>query len=365
MSPSGATNSSNDNALTRTSTHSAETLFLPNFCDARMVFAVVLLSELLALIFSLVRPAAAGFLTELARLSVLTLWLGLTSAGWLCLFRGPLRRRSTGAATIAVFVLVTLNILVLSIVIVWIGRWLGADDSLGVFPRELGSFARRNVVVGLIVTGMVLRYLFVTHEWRRYVESEARSRIDALQARIRPHFLFNSMNTIASLTRSDPRRAEVAVEDLADLFRASLSDSERLLTLEKELELSRIYERIESLRLGDRLKVDWDVADLPMQALLPGLTIQPLLENAIYHGIEPLGDGGTVTITGRREGEEIEISVSNPIKPSSADESHRGHRIAMENIRERLRLAFDGRGALEVAQAADRYSVTVRFPVTQ
>jgi two-component system sensor histidine kinase AlgZ len=211
---------------------------------------------------------------------------------------------------------------------------------------------------------MLLRYFFVSQQWRHHVESEARSRIDALQARIRPHFLFNSMNTIASLTRSDPSRAEEAVEDLADLFRATLSDAGRLLSLKEELELTRIYQRIEMLRLGERLSVEWDVAELPMRAQLPGLTIQPLLENAIYHGIEPLDEGGTVLIRGRCDGKQIEIAVINPRQETNAGNAHRGHRIAIDNIRERLRLAFDGRGTLAVEQAPDSYSVTVSFPVT-
>jgi two-component system sensor histidine kinase AlgZ len=172
------------------------------------------------------------------------------------------------------------------------------------------------------------------------------------------------MNTIASLTRSDPGRAEEAVEDLADLFRATLSDAGRLLSLKEELELTRIYQRIEMLRLGERLQVRWDVAELPMRAHLPGLTIQPLLENAIYHGIEPLDKGGTVLIRGRCDGKQVEIAVINPCQPSNGDGGHRGHRIAMDNIRERLRLAFDGRGALTVEQLPDSYSVTVSFPVT-
>ncbi len=173
------------------------------------------------------------------------------------------------------------------------------------------------------------------------------------------------MNTIASLTRSDPGQAEEAVEDLADLFRATLNDSDRLLTLKEEFELTRIYQRIERLRLGDRLRVDWQVAELPPHARIPGLTIQPLLENAIYHGIEPLDAGGTVTISGRLLGEEIEITVSNPTRESTGDSGRRGHRIAIENIRERLKLSFAGRGSLDVRQTDRSYSVTLRFPVTE
>jgi two-component system sensor histidine kinase AlgZ len=329
-----------------------------------MVLAVVLISELLALVFSLVRPAEAGFLTELARISMLMQWLALTSSAVLCALKTPLRRTSTVVTTTVVLVLVLANILLLSIALVVGGQWLGGGNALEIFPAEVWPFALRNLVIGLIVTALLLRYFFVSHQWRLHVEAEARSRIDALQARIRPHFLFNSMNTIASLTRSDPGRAEEAVEDLADLFRATLSDVGRQLSLKEELELTRIYQRVEKLRLGDRLSVAWDVDGLPMKAQIPALTIQPLLENAIYHGIEPLDAGGTVTIHGRQNGDQIEIVMTNPTKTSAGNGSHRGHRIALDNIRERLRLAFPGRGGLDVKQTDGAYEVTVRFPVT-
>jgi two-component system sensor histidine kinase AlgZ len=365
MSPPGATNASTDSARQRLNKNSAGSRFLPNFCDPRMVLAVVLISELLALIFTLVQSVEAGFfLTELARISVLMQWLGLTSAALICLIRQPLQRASTPVASGVVLALVLTNILLLSLATVLAGRWLGSGETLDFFPSSIWPFALRNMFIGLIVTALMLRYFFVSHQWRHHVESEARSRIDALQARIRPHFLFNSMNTIASLTRSDPSRAEEAVEDLADLFRATLSDSGRLLSLKEELELTRIYQRIEMLRLGERLKVDWDVAELPMRASLPGLTIQPLLENAIYHGIEPLDEGGTVSIRGRCDGNTIEIAVINPRKETTGDNSHRGHRIAIDNIRERLRLAFDGHGTLDVEETTESYQVTIRFPVT-
>jgi len=364
MSPVGATSVSTDSVREYPRRDSADSFFLPNFCEARMVLAVVLGSELLAFVFSLVRSADIEFLTELARISLLMQWLGLTSAALLCLLKPPLRRASTPVATSMILVIVLANILVLSVGVVWGGRWLGGGEAFGMFPEDFWPFALRNLFIGLIVTALLLRYFFVSHQWRHHVEAEARSRIDALQARIRPHFLFNSMNTIASLTRSNPGQAEEAVEDLADLFRATLNDAGRLLSLKEELELTRIYQRIEMLRLGDRLHVDWDVGELPMQALLPGLTLQPLLENAIYHGVEPLDGGGTVTIRGRCNGELIEISVINPTEATAADSAHRGHRIAIENIRERLKLAFEGQGTLDVNQVDDTYEVIVRFPVT-
>ena len=150
----------------------------------------------------------------------------------------------------------------------------------------------QNLAVCAIATGLALRYFYVTHQWQANVEAEAQSRVRALQARIRPHFLFNSMNTIASLTRSNPKVAEQAIADLSDLFRASLREHRERIPLAHEIEIARAYERVERLRLGERLQVDWQVDGLPMDAKVPALILQPLLENAVYHGIEPLDQGG-------------------------------------------------------------------------
>ncbi len=336
---------------------SADDFFIPDFCTTRMVFVVVLLAELLAFTLSLARPSAS-FFTELARVSMFVLWLALTSAAVLCYTRPLLARLSVPRATAAVLLLLLANTALISVAALWLGNITGTT----LFPRDSVSFVLRNEGICLIVATILLRYLFVTHQWRLQVRAEARSRLEALQARIRPHFLFNSLNTIAALTRSDAVRAEAAVEDLADLFRATLRESHTRLRLADELELSRVYQRIEEARLGHRLKVVWDVAGLPMRAFVPGLTVQPLLENAIYHGIEPLEHGGTVTVSGRVTGRQLEITLVNPVAPGRDGSERTGNRIALENIRQRLRLAFGDEGSLDIEQQPDSYRVTLRFP---
>src|SRR5690606_10974299 len=171
----------------------------------------------------------------------------------------------------------------------------------------------------------------------------------------------NAMNTIAALTRSAPAIAERAVEDLADLLRVTLKDSDRPVSFEEELELTRMYARIEALRLGDRLRLDWDVAGIPAGARLPRLTIQPLLENAIYHGIEPLPAGGEVAVRGHVDGGQLVITLSNPIDPEAA--ARPGNRHALDNLRERVALAYGGRGAVETEHEERRFRVTVRLPL--
>jgi two-component system sensor histidine kinase AlgZ len=169
------------------------------------------------------------------------------------------------------------------------------------------------------------------------------------------------MNTIASLTRTDPKQAEEAVEDLSDLLRANLGGSGDRTSLKEELEVAAIYQRIEKLRLGDRLAVRWDIADLPMRALIPSLTIQPLLENAIYHGIELLPDGGEVLVAGRCDDKYLEISISNPVA-TGEKRAKGGNQMALANIRQRFELAYGNRASVEVEDSESAYAVRLRFP---
>jgi two-component system sensor histidine kinase AlgZ len=221
----------------------------------------------------------------------------------------------------------------------------------------------RSLGVGFIVSALALRYFYVSAEWKRSIEMEALARIRALQARIRPHFLFNSMNTIASLTRSDPRAAEQAIADLSDLFRASLREHRERIPLAHEIEIARAYERVERLRLGDRLQVDWQVDGLPMDATVPALILQPLLENAVYHGIEPLDKGGVIRVSGRQDGKSAVLTIDNPVAPRVVGRRS-GHRIGLDNVRQRLELMFHGEAEVEVIEAPERFVVTLRFPAT-
>ena len=339
--------------------------YLPDFCEPRAVLTVVLVSALLAVVLALAGQSAhGGFLVALARTSGYLLWNGLLCAAVLCRARPWLAQRSLRASALIALGLIVGTVALVSEAAYWLGhaweRQIGVPS--GFFPREHWTFLLPNVGIAAIVGALALRYFYVAHEWRRSVELEARSRIRALQARIRPHFLFNSMNTIASLTRSDPARAEEAIEDLSDLFRISLSEARAQITLREELEVARIYQRIEQLRLGERLQVRWNVASLPAEALVPSLLLQPLLENAIGHGIEPLPEGGKVTIDGHEEGGIVTIEVSNPVS-ATARAVRAGNRMALDNIRQRLDLAFPGRASVEVDEGSATYRVKIRFPL--
>ncbi|HEX4268403.1 MAG TPA: sensor histidine kinase [Steroidobacteraceae bacterium] len=325
----------------------------------------MLIVELTAVVLALARQGAnqgGDFWGDLARTSLFLLWVGLICAALLCWTRKRLERLTVARGSAAVLLLLTAAIAAISAAACFIGHTslaVGAGAN-GFFPSTAWPFVLRNMAIGFVVIAVALRYFYVTHQWRRNIEMRAAARVHALQARIRPHFLFNSMNTIASLTRSDAALAEQAVQDLADLFRASLSDQHQTITLQEELEVARTYQRIEELRLGPRLQVRWDVDRLPTDARVPSLILQPLIENAIYHGIEPRPEGGTVSVVGEHAGELITIVVRNPVAARESDRE--GNRVALANIRERLALLYGELALVKAGRFDEEYIVTLRFP---
>jgi two-component system sensor histidine kinase AlgZ len=355
-------------AASASETRGPTTAFLPNFCESRAILAVVLIVELVALVFAIARQALhSNFWVDLASSSLFLLWVGLTSAAVLCRARPWLHTRPAAQASLIALGLLVATVGIVSELVFQVGRLLGAGlpGPGEVFPVDHAGFLLRNMTVGFIVSALALRYFYVSTEWKRSIEMEAVARIRALQARIRPHFLFNSMNTIAALTRSSPASAEQAVEDLADLFRASLSDANARIALEDELEIARTHQRIEQLRLGERLEVHWDIGQLPMRAQVPSLIVQPLLENAVYHGIEMLPKGGTVSIVGRRDGDTLRIEIRNPITPQAGYGEREGNRMALENIRQRLELAWPGRTRVETEQSDGEFCARLIFPYAE
>ena len=337
--------------------------YLPDFCAGRSVAVVLLVCQLLAFVLVAGNASTTALPSiQLLKVSLFLHWLGLMSALVLCLARRWLARLPLAAVSLTAFLAVVATTTLLSFGAWYALRWagLGSELGAGAVPTEL-AFALRNAAIAAIVTAVLLRYFWVQHQWRHNVELEARARIEALTARIRPHFLFNSMNTIAALIRSRPEDAERAVEDLADLFRASLADARTLVTLDDELELARGHLRMEQLRLGDRLKVEWRALDAPGNAAVPRLLLQPLVENAVRHGIEPLPGGGTVGISVRARDGAMVIEVDNPVGSGTA--LVEGNHMALANIRQRLELVYGSKAALAVHEDATSFVATLRIPL--
>jgi two-component system, LytTR family, sensor histidine kinase AlgZ len=220
-----------------------------------------------------------------------------------------------------------------------------------------GSLLRYSVFT-LVITGVLIGYFDL--RGRALSPALTEARLQALQARIRPHFLFNSINAVLSLMRQEPRRAEQALEDLADLFRVLMADNRQLTPIAREVALAKQYLSIEQLRLGDRLRVDWDIAHMPADALIPPLVLQPLLENAVYHGIEPRSEPGTISIVIGREADTMRLTLRNPYQPDGSH--HAGNRMALANIRERLALHFDAEAGIKTVADANTYEVRIVIP---
>ncbi len=226
------------------------------------------------------------------------------------------------------------------------------------FPGAQDSMLK-HLLLSIVTTAVLIGYFRL--RMRALSPAIAEARLQALQARIRPHFLFNSLNGVLSLVRRDPERAEEALHDMADLFRVLMRDNRELAPLADEVELCRAYLELEKLRLGDRLVVDWNVKSMPADALVPPLVLQPICENAVYHGIEPSSEPGTVSVNIFLSKGEVHAVLRNPYRASGGSH-HSGNKMALDNVRERLALHFDAEASLESRVLEHAYEVHIRMP---
>jgi len=334
--------------------NTTEPFFVPDLCKVRSVFMLLVTSELLVLVLAIVQaPNTWIDWNYFGLLSLFVQWTTLTSAALICLLRPRLARMTVTRATLAIVLVVLLDVLAFS---------LFADNVL--YPQpEIASWRgiAKKLLLALLIVLIVLRYFYLQHQWQQQREAEIRARLSSLQARIQPHFLFNSMNTIASLIATDPERAEEAVLDLSELFRASLKTNDPLVPLSQELDLCQRYLAIEALRLGDRLALQWQVESGLDQQAIPPLSLQPLLENAIYHGIQPRPEGGLIHVDVSAKGKYVYLMVQNP-KPADTDRQHRGNRMALANTQARLQGLFGEPAVLKQSQQQETYTVTLRLP---
>lgn len=339
-------------------------VYPPSICSLRMTLAVMAVTQLSVLLIGLGRLQGLGW----PWLGVVTPYaqsLALLCALVVCLSRAWLERLSPRGAWIGSWLIAVIVACAFSYAAAVVGTVLG----YGPGRAGLAIFMWQSVLAVALVTMALLRYLFIRSQWRSELTAQADARVQALQARIRPHFLFNSLNTIASLIRDEPEGAERATEDLADLFRGSLQKADRLIPMAEELALARKYLDMEQRRLGDRLVVHWETAELPGDAQVMPLILQPLLENAVTHGIQQLPEGGRIKVFGRAEPENIVLTVSNPVPAAQPSETSpasparmQGHGMALQNIRARLELAFRDGAQLMTHRDADRFFAVLTIP---
>jgi len=319
---------------------------LPDFRNLGVLARVLVVAIGVGILAAAARAATAeAFLQEIVRLSGQAQVVLLLELLALVAAANALKRFTYARGTAIVFAL-TLAVAT--------GAFLLERALLGfvVAPIE------RYWLFTAVVTGVALAYLNLRA--RALSPAIAEARLQALQARIRPHFLFNSLNAVLSLIRAEPRRAEHALEDMAELFRVVMADNRDLTPIAREVELSRQYLNLEQLRLGDRLVVEWYVDKMPTDALVPPLVLQPLLENAVYHGIEPRTEPGVVSINIYRKGNEVHAVLRNPYRTQGSH--HAGNKMAVANIRERLQLHFDAEASLRTAVEHDTYLVHIVMP---
>jgi two-component system, LytTR family, sensor histidine kinase AlgZ len=319
---------------------------LPEFRNLGVMLRILVITNVMGFAATLVRAAApadivpigfeiAGLLEPLLLMQVLVLvafdpWVRRLPYGWGC----------------AAVLLSTIAVVALAQTID--RRWLHL--------AQVASW--RALVLSLIVSATVLIYF--NYRMRALSPALIAARLQALQSRIQPHFLFNSINAVLSLIRSEPKQAESALEDLADLFRALMADNRDLIPLSEEIALCKQYLNLETLRLGDRLQVKWHVDNMPADALVPPLILQPLIENAVYHGVQASNETGEVSINIYQRRGELHAILSNPIYPDG--QSHSGNRMAINNIRERLALHFDAEAGLSTKALRNMFQVHIHMP---
>jgi two-component system sensor histidine kinase AlgZ len=320
---------------------------LPNFCNLGVMLRALVVVNLFVFAAAAMRTRTLdGYLFEFLVLAAFVEPVLILSLVVLCAARRPLHAMGYGPSIVAI-ALFEVGV-----------AWALSETSAQLLPEGQPLPFALVAFLALFATFCMLLYFDLRS--RALAPAIAEARIQALQARIRPHFLYNSINAALSFIRSEPRRAEQVLEDLADLFRVLMADNRTLTPVAKEVELARQYLAIESLRLGDRLRIRWNVDEATVDALVPPLLLQPLVENAVYHGIEPADGGGEIGVDIRRSGNRVEITLTNPFSGTNGHPS--GNKMAIANIRERLQLHYDVEASMRSEVVDGQYRVEIRIP---
>jgi two-component system sensor histidine kinase AlgZ len=339
----------------RRSIDGAKAPVLPDCCNPYILVRILVPVHALAVLVALITASGWGsFVSKLTEIVMLMEAPLLASMVLLC----ALRKRVNGWPQSAQWATgVGVPALLTGMVAAFVAPYiLLADDQ-----QSAAWWIAGRMVIAAILALVAIELLRLRA--KVYSPSLAEARLQALQARIRPHFLFNSLNTVLGLMRSDPRRAEQTLENLADLFRVFMRDTRSLVPLDEEVVLCQQYLAIEQLRLGERLKVRWNIDQMPGDALLPSLLLQPLIENAVHHGIEPRTEPGEIEITCTRPGDRVRVEVLNPL--AEQPNSRAGNQMALSNVRERLMLLYDMEGRLETQEHEGQFRLWLEIPYRQ
>ncbi len=348
-------------APTHASADAADSGFLPDFCSGEVILNVVILAACLSIVATIITPPlTANLFKDLFLITVFIEWIALISAVVLCTARRYLNRLPERRSLLMAYLLLLCVTWAVSEAALWLLAASGFIDSSR--PVWYGYFHGQNLTVSAIVNGLALRYFVARHEARQKTLSEARARAEIRRQRIRPHFLFSSMNIIASLTQRAPARAESAIEDMADLFRLMLDENKELIAVHQEVQVARKYLKLEKLRLENRLHTTWHSENVPRTAKTPALILQLMLESAIRYGIETSPEGGQVEIGLAVKGGVLNIDMSAPAPPHTPDIDEAERDAALANIRRRLADYYGDAGTLYIEHNDGRLVLRVQHP---
>ena len=303
-----------------------QSYFLPDLCNTRAILILLVVSEALVLAVTLIENSLTEFSWQrFAIISFFVQWVCLLSVAFIC----PLRKSFVYMSVWLASAIALLSVALVTLLVSIVGEFLWSTYQ----QRIDWLWVLRNCLISMIFTAMALRYFYVQSQWRLKTQAELTARLAALQANIRPHFFFNTLNTVASLIIIDAEKAERMLLDLAQLFRAVLKNEDSLVSLQQEIELAQRYLAIEQVRLGERMQVSWDLpAQLP-EIQLPPLLLQPLLENAVYHGIQPNVAAGFIHVQLKLKDDHWLLQITNSKTKAG---SVVGNQIAQANVRARL-----------------------------
>lgn len=335
--------------------------FLPDFCSGSMLGNILILAEFFALVVTILsQPLSANIFKDLLMISIFVQWIALTSVALLCWLRPYLNLLAPSRALLMSYLLLLCVTLVVSELMIWVMAWSGLIVSAR--PEWYFYYHAQNLTVSAVINAMALRYFVARHQLRLKTLAAAEVRMELIKYRIRPHFLFNSMNIIASLTQRAPVRAEAAIEDMADLFRLMLDENKELVPIQSEIAVAKKYIKLEKLRLDKRLNVVWKLGAVPRSAKTPVLMLQLLLETAIHYGIEPLSDSGEIGIEIDTEDDVLSISISNPGTVNLKDEVAQENSVALENVKFRLQEYYGKLASVDSRTGEGKFTVCVKHP---
>ena len=339
------------------------TEFLPDFCNSTIVLNLIILAQFIAIVITILsQPLSGNAFQDLMLVSIFVHWIALSSMAVLCISRRFLNTLPPERAMLMVYGILLCVTFIVSELALWVMFVFGKLDSPR--PDWYGYFHVQNLTVSAILNTMALRYFMARHQLRLKTASEAQVRMEIQKYRIRPHFLFNSMNIIASLTQYAPDRAEAAIEDMADLFRLMLDESKDLVPLQSEVAVAKKYIRLEKLRLDRRLKVRWSVVRFSRSAKTPVLMLQLALESAIYHGIEPIPEGGEIHVNIEVRDDLMYFTISHDVSRERFLEVDVAEGPALQNIRNRLAGHYGDRAEVVTRLADDKFSINICHPAS-